>query len=152
MPMRVYEAKLVYKLVSDGLPAVLDQPELIPAYLESAIEEHPLVEGFYVIMLNRRNRALGYHMVSLGTVGSTLVHPREVFKPAILASASAVIVSHNHPSGDPSPSAADVRVTRTLREAAQVLDISLLDHVIVGQPDTDPTGLGFYSFRNAGML
>ena len=150
--MRIFEAKLVYNLVSDGQLAMLDQPGLVPTYLQSAINQHPLQEGFYVIFLNRKNRAMGYTMVTLGTVGSTLVHPREVFKPAILASASAIIVAHNHPSGDPAPSAADIRVTRTLREAARTLDIDLLDHVIVGQADSDPVGLGHYSFRDAGVL
>ena len=80
------------------------------------------------------------------------MHPREVFRAAIETSASAVVCVHNHPSGDPSPSAADVRVTRTLREAAQTVDIALLDHVIVGDAAHDPTGLGYYSFRDAGVL
>jgi DNA repair protein RadC len=82
-----------------------------------------------------------------------LVHPREVFKPAILASAASVVVSHNHPSsGDPHPSSADLQVTRQLREAAQVLGIDLLDHVVVGTKEGDPAGKGYYSFREAGLL
>jgi DNA repair protein RadC len=80
------------------------------------------------------------------------VHPREFFREASREGASAVICVHNHPSGDPAPSAADIRMTRTLRAAAETLDIKLLDHVIIGQPATDPTGTGFYSFAQAGLL
>lgn len=78
--------------------------------------------------------------------------PREVFRGAILASASALVVAHNHPSGDPAPSSADIVVTRMLRDAAKVIDIELLDHVIVGEKTADPLGVGFYSFRGANLL
>ena len=87
-----------------------------------------------------------------GTATSSLVHPREVFREAIRLSATAVIVAHNHPSGDPAPSPADIQVTRQLREAAQTVKIDLLDHVILGRQSTDPLGLGFYSFSDAGLL
>ena len=110
------------------------------------------VEKFWVLCLNRRNRLIRRVEVTSGTAGSTLVHPREVFREAIKEAASAVVCIHNHPSGDPAPSAADIRVTRTLREAARTVDIALLDYVIVGEPRHDPTGLGFYSFRDAGVL
>ena len=110
------------------------------------------VEKFWVLCLNRRNRLIPRIEVTSGTAGSTLVHPREVFREAIKEAATAVVCVHNHPSGDPAPSAADIRVTRTLREAARTVDIALLDHVIVGESRHDPTGLGFYSFRDAGVL
>jgi DNA repair protein RadC len=110
------------------------------------------VEKFWVLCLNRRNRLIRRIEVTSGTAGSTLVHPREVFREAIKEAATAVVCVHNHPSGDPAPSAADIRVTRTLREAARTVDIALLDHVIVGESRHDPTGLGFYSFRDAGVL
>jgi DNA repair protein RadC len=75
-----------------------------------------------------------------------------VFKIAILASAAAIVVSHNHPSGDPAPSAQDVQLTRQLREAAKIIGIDLIDHVIVGTAEDDPLKVGHYSFRNAGIL
>ena len=150
--MRVYEAILVYSLVSLGDDAPLNTPAKVAAYLESAYAECPLQEALYVIFLNRKNCPLGRIMITIGTLTSSLAHPREVFRPAILAGAAAVIVSHNHPSGDPAPSAADVTVTRTLRDAARILDIDLLDHVIVGDKAGDPTGNGYYSFREAGVL
>jgi DNA repair protein RadC len=75
-----------------------------------------------------------------------------VFKIAVLSSAAAIVVAHNHPSGDPAPSSADLQVTRRLREAALAMDIDLIDHVIVGLPEDDPAGKGYYSFRSAGLL
>ena len=76
----------------------------------------------------------------------------EVFREAIRQGATAVVCVHNHPSGDPAPSAADVQVTRQLRDAAKAVDIELLDHVIVGRPGADPQGRGYYSFREAGVI
>ncbi len=110
------------------------------------------VEKFWVLCLNRKNRLLRRVEVTSGTATATLVHPREVFRAAIQEAASAVVCVHNHPSGDPAPSSADVRITRQLREAAQVVEIELLDHVIVGNPVADPLGAGYYSFRDAGVL
>lgn len=150
--MRVYEARIVYSLVSLGEVVRLDRPEKAVEYLRSAFEENPMQEAFYCIYLNRKNAPMGRHMVTLGTATSTLAAPREVFRGAILAGATALIVAHNHPSGDPAPSAADIQITRVLREAAKIVDIGLLDHVIVGDPKADPQGTGFYSFRQAGLL
>ena len=150
--MRVYEAKLVYSLVSLGDNICLNTPAAIADYLRSAFEENPMQEAFYCVYLDRKNHPLGRHLITLGTVDSTVVAPREVFRGAILASASALIVAHNHPSGDPAPSQADIRVTRMLREAAKVLQIELVDHVIVGDVKSDPLCRGFFSFREAGHL
>jgi DNA repair protein RadC len=110
------------------------------------------VEKFWVLCLNRKNRLLRRHEATSGTASSSLVHPREVFREAIRSGASAIICVHNHPSGDPSPSAADIQVTRQLREAARAVDIDLLDHVIIGTRAADPARRGFYSFRDAGVL
>ena len=102
--------------------------------------------------LDRKNHPLGRHLITLGTVDSTLVSCREVFRGAIVAGCCALVVAHNHPSGDPAPSAADIHVTRKLRDAAKVIDIELLDHVIVGDAKGDPLHRGVYSFREAGLL
>ena len=150
--MRVYEAKISYALVALGEEVKLDRPEKVVDYLRSAYDENPLQEAFYVVFLNRKNVPIGRLLVSLGTATSTLAAPREVFRGAILAGATGVIVSHNHPSGDPAPSAADLNITRQLREASRVIDIDLLDHVIVGHAESDPTGKGYYSFREAGIV
>ncbi len=150
--MRIWEAKLTYNLIGLGEEITLDAPEKVVNYLESAFAEDPTVEWFIAILLDRKNRPIGRAVITKGTTSSSLVHPREVFKPAILASASAVIVAHNHPSGDPSPSRADIQITRQLRESAKIMSIDLLDHVIVGSKEADPRGYGYYSFSEGGML
>lgn len=150
--MRVFEAKIVYRLVSPGGKVKLAKPAAVSEYLQSAYDENPMQELFYAVFLDRKNYPHGRHLISMGTLTSTLVSPREVFRGAILAGASAIIVSHNHPSGDPAPSSADVQVTRQLREAAKTLEIELLDHVIVGTKESDPLGKGIYSFREAGLI
>ena len=97
--MRVFEAKLVYSLVSLGEEVQLNQPCKVADYLRSAFDENPMQEAFYCVYLDRKNHPLGRHLITLGTLNSTLVSPREVFRGAILAGAAAIIVSHNHPSG-----------------------------------------------------
>jgi len=150
--MRVYEMKLVYSLVSLGEDVRLDSPTKVVSYLHSAFEENPMQEAFYCVYLDRKNHPMGRRLITLGTATGTLVSPREVFRGAIVAGAVALIVAHNHPSGDPAPSSADVQVTRKLHEAARALEIELLDHVIVGDAKADPIGRGAYSFREAGLL
>jgi len=143
--------ELARRMMSAQCPHRLDTPAAIAQFMRPrciGLE----VEKFWVISVTRKNTVIRVTEVSSGTQGSTLVHPREVFRQAIKDAASAVVCVHNHPSGDPAPSAADIRVTRTLREAAKTIDIELLDHVIVGSIPTDPTGEGFYSFRDAGVI
>jgi DNA repair protein RadC len=91
-------------------------------------------EEFHVVILNTRHRVLEVRPVSRGILDASLVHPREVFGPALEARAAAVILVHNHPSGDPEPSPEDRRVTRQMAEAGDVLGIRVLDHVIIGNP------------------
>jgi DNA repair protein RadC len=110
------------------------------------------VEKFWILCLNRKYRLLKRAEITSGTATSSLAHPREVFREAIRANASAIVAAHNHPSGDPAPSKADLEITRQMRAAAQVVGIELLDHVILGQPGADPQGAGFFSFRAAGLL
>jgi DNA repair protein RadC len=150
--MRIYEAKISYLKVQDGPVGTVNTPALVVEYMRGAFDDFPLSEAFYVIVLNRKNKPLGRHRMTLGTATSCLAHPREVFRIAVMASATGIICVHNHPSGDPAPSAADVMVTRQLREAGKALDIDLLDHVIIGDPADDPRGIGYYSFREAGVI
>lgn len=150
--MRIFEASISYRLVSNGENTSLTNPSAVADYLRSAYELNPMQEQFFAIFLDRKRNPLGRLLITVGTLTSTLVSPREVFRGAILANASAFLVSHNHPSGDPCPSSSDLRITRLLREASMVLEIALLDHVIVGTVDADPLGKGFYSFKEAGHL
>jgi DNA repair protein RadC len=87
-------------------------------------------EHFVVFDLNVRNRVIARRVVHIGTLSGVEVHPREVFKPAIVHSAAAIILAHNHPSGDPSPSRQDVEMTERLREAGKLLGITVLDHIV----------------------
>lgn len=102
-------------------------------------------EKFYSIFLDCKNKVIGVDMVSQGALDSAPVHPREVYKSALLASASNVIFVHGHPSGDPEPSLSDKEITRILRQAGDMLQINVLDHVIVGLDS-------FYSFADKGEL
>jgi hypothetical protein len=92
----------------------------------------PERECFVVLLLNTRRRIKGHQFVSIGTLDTLLVHPRETFRIACMAAASALVVMHSHPSGDPTPSEADIKVTRDLIRAGQLMKIDVLDHVIVG--------------------
>ena len=130
---------------------VMNRPELVAEYFRPVIQGLE-VEKFWVMCLNRKNRLKRMVEVTSGTATSSLAHPREVFRCAIREGATAVVCVHNHPSGDPAPSAADVQVTRQLRDAAKAVDIELLDHVIVGRAGADPHARGYYSFREAGVL
>ena len=95
--------------------------------------------------LDGKNRILCYELISLGSLNQSIVHPREVFKSALLSSAAALILIHNYPSGDPQPSSEDLSITRRLKEAGELLGVRILDHLIVG----DGT---YYSFADQGVL
>ena len=102
-----------------------------------------------VILLNTRRRLIRVEEVSRGLLDTVLIHAREVFRPAILANAHSIILAHNHPGGDPSPSDADIRVTRDLIRAGQLLRIELLDHIILGRRSQNRTQ-DFASLRELG--
>jgi len=102
-------------------------------------------EHFIVVLLDTRNRVLGLHIASIGTLSASLVHPREVLKPAILANAAAIILAHNHPSGDPDPSHEDLAITSWLKQAGELVGIPVLDHLVLG----DGT---FVSVKERGLL
>lgn len=100
-------------------------------------------EAFTVLTLNTKNKVINTHMVSLGSLNSAIVHPREVFRVAILDGAASIIVSHNHPSGDVTPSPEDIKITKQLISAGEIMKIKVLDHIIVGND--------FLSIREAGL-
>jgi DNA repair protein RadC len=100
-----------------------------------------------VLLLNQKNRVVGVNTVSIGSLTASVVHPREVFKPAILSNAAAIILAHNHPSGQPQPSQEDRVLTVRLVAAGKLLGISVLDHVIIG----DGTS-AYFSFADEGLL
>jgi DNA repair protein RadC len=150
--MQIFEAKIAYKLISLGDPTRIDSPAKVLAYMAGAHDEDPTVEWLHVIPLDRKNHPLGRAVVTRGTATSSLLHPREVFKPVILAGGTGFMIAHNHPSGDPSPSSADIQITRVIREAARIMQIDFFDHIIIGQPAADPAGRGYFSFSEAGLV
>jgi DNA repair protein RadC len=101
-------------------------------HITTAAHFNPDCECFVVLILNTRRRIRGHHLVSIGTMDTILVHAREVFRVAIIMAAHAIVMMHNHPSGEATPSEADVKVTRDLVRAGQLLKIEVLDHVIIG--------------------
>ncbi len=134
---------------------LLNRPELIAEHFRPIVQGLP-IEKFWVVLLNRKNRLIKRVEITSGTATAALAHPREVFRAVLREGGATPVTSvaciHNHPSGSPEPSAADIHVTRQLREAAKALDLDLADHVIIGDVASDPSGLGYYSFRSAGLL
>lgn len=151
--MKIYDIAIRTTFVREDATLIkADTAEKIVQYMAGAFDQYPEQEQFWVVLLNRKNVPKGRHLVTLGTATASLAHPREVFRAAILASATAIVCVHNHPSGDPSPSGEDVQVTRLLSQASKTVEITLLDHVIIGEASADPMGKGYYSFREAGLL
>lgn len=116
-----------------------DMAEIFRSYLDGVDREH-----FVVAMLDRKGNVLGLNTVSIGSISASVVHPREVFKPAIVMGASSIIVAHNHPSGDTAPSREDIDVTNKLVEGGKLLGIEVLDHVIIGD--------GYCSLKARGFI
>jgi DNA repair protein RadC len=127
----------------------LDSPELVSELVGQEMRRLR-TESLRVILLDTRYRLLHIEEVSVGSLNESIAHPREIFRPAITYSAYAVIVVHNHPSGDASPSQTDHSLTRRLAEAAELLQIKLLDHIIIGAPSEGNPG--YFSFKEAGVL
>jgi len=119
-------------------------PQQMVSYLTARLG-HAQVESFGVLLLDARNRLLSDDILSQGGWSASVVRPREVFRRALLAGAPALILYHNHPSGDPAPSREDIQITRQLVEAGQLLGIKVLDHLIVGAE-------GYASLRERGLL
>ncbi len=127
---------------------LVDTPDRVFDYWKANVATapwfDPAKEAFVILILNTRRRILGHNLVALGGLDNVAVHPREVFRPAIVAAGSAIILAHNHPSLDPTPSDADLRVTKDLVRAGQLLKIEILDHVIIGSTFTSLRSLGYF--------
>jgi len=134
---------------------VCETPEQVADYWRLNIASHPYYnsecECLAVLMLNTRRRVKGHQLLTVGTMDTLLIHSREVFRAAIIASASALVLAHNHPSGDPTPSEADLKVTRDLIRAGQLLKIDVLDHVIIGRA-TPERPKDYVSLRELGYF
>lgn len=149
--MHMYQIPIYsISLVRDGsiksaqkqMRSSLDAIDLFRSMLVGADREH-----FLVAMLDQKNKVVGVNVVSVGSLTAGIVHPREVFKPAILSNAAAIICCHNHPSGDPQPSHEDQVLTTRLHAAGTLLGITVLDHIIIGDGTNDT-----FSFADHGLL
>lgn len=145
--VRVVRFAVVRESAAPPLPRTRSEPAAVAELARELIADDAR-EHFGVFMLNAQNRLVAYHEVSTGTLTASLVHPREVFGPAkrLLGVASLILV-HNHPSGDPAPSREDVRLTRQLVEAGKLLDITVHDHVILGNGTGD-----YVSLASRGLI
>ncbi len=141
-PVRV-EVKMVREDTATTVPSTIRTPEDASAYANALRESDR--ECFAVILVTTKNSAIGLHVCGVGTLNACLVSPMTVFRPALLANAACVVLTHNHPSGDPTPSAEDLRITKQLVKAGCVIDVQVLDHVVLGSSGT------FTSLREAGL-
>jgi len=140
---------------ADAPDTILDQPQAIVDYLVPKLAEsiiyRPDVENMIVVHLNTRRRPIGFEIVSNGTLDTLLVDTRNVFRSAIVSNSAAIVLCHNHPSGDPAPSQADKKVTSDLIRAGQLLKIEVLDHVILGR-STLERPKAYSSLRELGLF
>lgn len=134
----VKESSVIYKNRKIGSPS--DAVELVRHFIESSDRELLIV-----CCLDTKNQPTAIHTVSIGSLNSSIVHPREVFKTAILSNSASIIIFHNHPSGDPSPSSEDISVTTRLKECGKIIGIELIDHIIVGDNN-------FVSIKEKGII
>ena len=155
----VGKAKAVQLAAAFGLATRLAHESLTGTPLDTPARIYELLgaemrqlgkESLRVVLLDTKYRHLRTEEISLGSLNECLAHPREILRPAILLNAHAFILVHNHPSGDPSPSDADRRVTIRISEAAKMLQVSFFDHIILGSPAENRAG--YFSFREAGVI
>jgi DNA repair protein RadC len=128
----------------------LTTPEQIYDFIGPSMQHLPH-EMVRVLLVNSRLGFMRQEQISHGSVNESMAHPRDVLRPVIMHAAYGFIMVHNHPSGDPSPSESDLRITRRVREAASILSLQFIDHIIIGQP-SQTRSIPYYSFREAGLL
>ena len=125
--------------------AIVDPQDAYKAIITITSVEEEAQEVFGILILNTKHKIVAVHEISRGSLNSSIVHPREVFKPAVLHNAAAIICFHNHPSGDPKPSEEDIAITKRLVEAGKILGIDVLDHIIVSDE-------GYTSLKGRGVM
>lgn len=128
----MYVCELTKRKYRGRKPREIRGPDDVVAFLGPKLRREKR-EHFLVLLLNARHEVAGKDTISIGSLNASIVHPREVFKPAVLASAASIVLVHNHPSGDPEPSEEDLAITKRLVEAGELLGIGVLDHVIVAE-------------------
>ena len=138
---QVKEDTGIYEVDSKIVRQPANAVEIIQAVLNIQDEAQ---EVFGILTLNNKNAVAGVHVISIGTLNSTIVHPREVFKAAMLNNAASIILFHNHPSGDKTPSAEDIAMTKRMTEIGELMGISVIDSLVIGD--------GFSSLKERGLI
>ena len=138
---QVKEDTGIYEVDSKIVRQPANAAEIIQAVLNLQDEAQ---EVFGILTLNTKNAVAGVHVISIGSLGSTIVHPREVFKAAMLNNAASIVLFHNHPSGDTTPSAEDIGMTKRITEIGELMGIPVLDHVVIGD--------GYTSLKERGLI
>ncbi|MBR3458418.1 MAG: DNA repair protein RadC, partial [Selenomonadaceae bacterium] len=144
--MKILAARELAKRLAEAraLPVdVIHGPEDVARYAIPRLR-YESRENFCILLLNAKNHIIGFRKVSIGSLTASVVHPREVFEEAVLGHAAAIILLHNHPSGDPSPSREDIQVTERMIKAGEIMDIPVLDHVVIGR-------FRFFSMKEKGV-
>jgi DNA repair protein RadC len=136
-------AKRISTRLRAGLPAVTSPADAASLVMEDL--RHKMREHFQILLLDTKHKVVGIEEISIGSLNASLIHPREVFRPAIQKACACIILVHNHPSGDPTPSREDLEVTRRLCEAGRLVGIEVLDHVVIGDGR-------YISFKEKGLL
>ena len=143
--INVYKIKMV-KEDTVEYSNTIKSPADVAKLAREVLEMHEMAEeNFLILCLNTKNKIVGIHTVSIGSLNASIVHPREVFKAALLNNANAIICLHNHPSGDPEPSREDIEITHRLVNAGNILGINVLDHIIIGDGR-------YISLKEQGMM
>ena len=140
----MYVRELTTRRYRGRQPAVVRGPDEIVALVGRSLKKEQR-EHFLVVLLNARHEVIARETIAIGSLNASIVHPREVFKPALKVSAASIVLVHNHPSGDPEPSEEDLAITKRLIEAGELLGIGVLDHVIIASR-------GVVSFRSRQLL
>lgn len=135
----VKESSILYSKRTISSPS--DAVDIAREFLETCDREQLIV-----ICLNTKNEPTTINIVSVGSLNSSIVHPREVFKPAILSNSASIIIAHNHPSGCPNPSSEDINITKRIKESGEILGIKLLDHIIIGDNNN------YISIKERGLI
>lgn len=151
--MYVYKIKLIREIISEKIEEKFSCSEDVARskfVQDLFISENNDKEKMYVLFLNVKNKIVGYSLISMGSMTSSIVHPREVLKPAILCSAASIIMIHNHPSGDPDASTDDIAITKRIKSACEIMGINLLDHLILGFSGED--FMDYYSFTKHQLI
>jgi DNA repair protein RadC len=147
--INIYSVKLIKEKseLYDLMDIVIRDPQVANDVIKKVLDiNNSTVEKFGIITLTVKNKIAGIHIISIGNLNTSIVHPREVFQQAILNNANAVVLFHNHPSGDPTESIEDVETTKRLIEAGDILGIKVIDHIIVGEDNK------YVSFKAKGIM